>query len=305
MPGHKTPLSRAWLLPAAFGLAAGICLLLFPVSAAAQSIEETQKEFLRGHYDEVIKTARKKAEEGDYRGDWRILLVKALMTVGRYSEAHTNALAALADYSGGLEMRLLARKTSLFQGDRQGADRQLMETKNLIERRGGSFEVEDAAALGQALLLLGLEPRLVLENCFRRAETMNPPLRDAFLDAGQLALDKHDFVLAADTFRAGLKKFPDDPDMEGGLAAAFQSGDPEQMLKALQAALAVNPRHVPSLLLLADHLIDAEQYDDARQQLAHGARSQSPSARGAGVSRGAGAFWQRSRRRAKNSAPKP
>ncbi len=268
MPGHKTPLSRAWLLPAAFGLAAGICLLLFPVSAAAQSIEETQKEFLRGHYDEVIKTARKKAEEGDYRGDWRILLVKALMTVGRYSEAHTNALAALADYSGGLEMRLLARKTSLFQGDRQGADRQLMETKNLIERRGGSFEIEDAAALGQALLLLGLEPRLVLENCFRRAETMNPPLRDAFLDAGQLALDKHDFVLAADTFRAGLKKFPDDPDMEGGLAAAFQSGDPEQMLKALQAALAVNPRHVPSLLLLADHLIDAEQYDDARQQLA-------------------------------------
>jgi tetratricopeptide (TPR) repeat protein len=266
MPGHKTPLSRAWLLPAGFGLAAGI-FLLFPASGPAQTLQETQREFLRGHYDAVIKTAQQQAEHGDYRGDWRILLVRTLLTVGRYNEAHTNALAALVDYSGSLEMRLLARTTSLFQGDRPGADRQLKEAKSLIERRAGSFDSEDAPALGQALLLLGLEPRLVLENCFRRAETMEPPLREAFLDAGQLALDKHDFVLAADTFRAGLKKFPDDPDMEGGLASAFQSGDPEQMLKAIRAALAVNPRHVPSLLLLADHLIDAEQYDDAAEQL--------------------------------------
>ncbi|HUD45241.1 MAG TPA: tetratricopeptide repeat protein [Candidatus Baltobacteraceae bacterium] len=267
MPGHKAPLSRAWLLPAGFGLAAGIFLLL-PPRAAAQSLEETQREFLRGHYDAVIKTATEKAQEGDYRGDWRVLLVKTLLTVGRYNEAHTNALAALADYSGNLEMRLLARTTSLFQGDRPGADLQLMEARRLIERRAGAFDTEEAPALGQALLLLGLEPRLVLENCFRRAETMEPPLRDAFIDAGQLALDKHDFVLAADTFRAGLKKFPDDPDMEGGLAAAFQTGDPEEMMKAIQAALAVNPRHVPSLLLLADHLIDAEQYDLAAEQLA-------------------------------------
>ena len=91
MPGHKTPLSRAWLLPAGFGLATGI-FLLFPASGAAQSIEETQGEFLRGHYDAVIKTARKKAEDGDYRGDWRVLLVTTLLTVGRYDEAHTLSL---------------------------------------------------------------------------------------------------------------------------------------------------------------------------------------------------------------------
>jgi tetratricopeptide (TPR) repeat protein len=255
------------MLPAALGLAAGFFLLLAE-PAAAQSFQDTQQEFLRGHYDEVIKAAQKKAQDGDYRGEWRILLVKALLTTGRYKEAHTNALEAVSDYAGGLEMHLLARESALFQGDRAGADRQLTETKMLIERRGGSFDMDDAPALGQALLLLGLEPRLVLENCFRRAENVDPPMRDAFLDAGQLALDKHDFVLAANTFRAGLKKFPDDPDMEGGLAAAFQTGDPEQMVKALEAALAANPHHVPSLLLLADHLIDAEEYDDAEEQLA-------------------------------------
>jgi tetratricopeptide (TPR) repeat protein len=97
---------------------------------------------------------------------------------------------------------------------------------------------------------------------------MDPPLRDAFLASGRLALDKHDFALAADTFRAGLSKYPDDPDLHAGLAQAFQSSDREQMLEEIKSALAINPRHIPSLLLLADHLIDAEDYAEAEKQLA-------------------------------------
>jgi tetratricopeptide (TPR) repeat protein len=99
------------------------------------------------------------------------------------------------------------------------------------------------------------------------AQKLEAPPREAFLAAGQLALDKHDFALAADTFRAGLKRFPGDPDLNAGLARAFETGNREQMLKAIQSALAANPRHIPSLLLLADHLLDAEQYQDAQQQL--------------------------------------
>jgi tetratricopeptide (TPR) repeat protein len=266
MAGHKIPMTRAWLLPVLLGLA---LILSFPnPSCLAQSFDDTQSQFLHGRYDDVIKTAQGHTHSDDYRGNWRILLVKTLLTVGRYGDARTNAMAALADYSGGLEMRLLARQAALFDNDKRGADLQLLDIKRLIERRAGAFDSEDAPALGEALLMLGLEPRLVLENCFRRAEIMDPPLRDAFLDAGQLALDKHDFVLAADTFRAGLKKFPSDPDMDSGLAAAFETGDQEQMLNALEEALDINPHHVPSLLLLADHMIDAEQYDAAEKQLA-------------------------------------
>ncbi|HMP84374.1 MAG TPA: tetratricopeptide repeat protein, partial [Verrucomicrobiota bacterium] len=127
---------------------------------------------------------------------------------------------------------------------------------------------DELVALGRARLSLGGEPRLVLANCFQRAEKLDPPPRSAFLATGQLALDKRDFKLAADSFRAGLEKFPGDPDMEAGLAEAFKDGNRGEMGKHLDTALKSNPQHVPSLLLLADHLIDAEQYEEAEKRLA-------------------------------------
>jgi tetratricopeptide (TPR) repeat protein len=266
MPKCIKSLSETCLQPAGRWIGVWGCLLLASL-AAAQSVQETHKQLLRGEYETVIRVTQKKVEGGAYQDDWRIMLLQSLLATGRYHEAYTNAMAGAAD-SYNLTLRLLARETALYQNDAAGARRQLAETKQLIERRFGEFQNDDATALGQALLLLGVEPRLVLDNCFRRAEKADPPSREAFLATGQLALDKHDFALAADAFRAGLKKFPDDPEMESGLARAFESGDQQEVMKHIQAALAANPRHVPSLLLLANHLIDAEEYDQAGQQLA-------------------------------------
>jgi len=267
MRNRITSLSDNWLRLAGRWLGTW-CFLLLPCLAAAQTLEETQKQFLRGEYESVIRVTQKKVQDGAYQDDWRILLIKSLLATGRYDQAHSNALAGAKLSSYNLSLRLLARETDLYQNDAADAQRQLAQMKGMIERRFGDFQTEDAPALGQALLLLGVEPRLVLDNCFRRAEKADPPVREAFVATGQLALDKHDSALAADAFRAGLKKFPDDPDLESGLARAFESGDQQEMAKHLEAALAANPRHVPSLLLLADHLIDAEEYDQAAQQLA-------------------------------------
>ena len=244
-------------------------LLLLGTPAGAQDLKETERQFLHGNYSEVIQMAQKTVDENGYRSDWRRLLVRSLLTVGRYGEAYTNAVNGLNGSPSPIGMRLLAREAALFQNDLAGANRRLAEINALLERRPpAAQDGAELVALGQALLLLGVEPRLVLENCFRRAEKMVPPSREAYLATGQLALDKHDFALAADAFRAGLKKFPDDPDLQAGLARAFETGDREEMLKAVDAALTVNPRHIPSLLLLADHLIDGEQYEEAEKQLA-------------------------------------
>ena len=212
--------------------------------------------------------AAKKQVAGGSSSDWRILLVQSLLAVGRYGEAYTNAQNGLGDYPLQLRMFLLARQTALYQNDLNGANRRLAEAQNYIEQHPlRDLSSQNLVAVGEAMLMLGVEPQIVLENCFRQAERMDPPPREAFLASGQLALNKHDYALAADVYRAGLKKFPDDPDMNAGLAKAFESGDRGEMLKAIDAALKVNPHHVPTLLLLADHLIDAEQYDDADKQL--------------------------------------
>ena len=255
-------------MPVAFRLVC--CGLLFLARhAGAQSLEEMQGQFLRGNYAEVIKTAQQEAGAGGYRNEWRMLLVKTLLTVGRYDEAYTNATQGLNNFSSDIALRLLARETALYKNNLAEANRRLVEIKIFLEQRPPAYQSgEELVALGQALLLLGVEPRLVLENCFQRAEKLTSPPREAFLASGQLALDKHDFKLAADAFRAGLKNFPDDPDLHAGLAQSFEASNREAMGKSIESALEINPQHIPSLLLLTDHLIDAEQYDEAEKQLA-------------------------------------
>ncbi|MEO6035486.1 MAG: hypothetical protein ABIQ35_09545 [Verrucomicrobiota bacterium] len=252
--------------PAPLAVAVFFLLAAFPV--LAQTLEETQDQFLKGKYTEVVQTAQKKVNAGS-SADWRVLLVKSQLMVGRYADANTNALQGLNGYNPDFRMLLLSREAALFQNDSTNANRRLADIKALLDRRASSYPSgESLVAVGQALLLLGVEPRLVMENCIRRAEKMDAPTRDAFLATAELALDKHDFALAADTARAGLKKFPNDADLLGDLARAFESGDRSEMLTQLKAALAANPKHIPSLLLLAKHKIDAEDYDGAEKDLA-------------------------------------
>ncbi|MAD81273.1 MAG: hypothetical protein CMJ50_10570 [Planctomycetaceae bacterium] len=60
-----------------------------------------------------------------------------------------------------------------------------------------------------------------------------------------------------------LKQDTSDPDIYFGLAQAFASSDAEKADGHLQAALARNPHHIDSLIMVADHHIDAERYEQA------------------------------------------
>jgi tetratricopeptide (TPR) repeat protein len=265
MPGWKTFLDVTCLSPTPFRLSLGILFLSFNV-ATGQTLDEAQQLFRKGDYEAVIKAAQ--ARSNSLSTDWHLLYVKSLLTTGNYDEAHARARAAFEYAPMDLRTILLARETAFFQNDVTGANRRLTELQLIIERRGPSArDGEGMVAFGEALLLLGVEPQVILENCFRRAERLSPPPREAFLATGKLGLEKRDFAMAADAFRAGLKKFPDDADLHGGVAQAFQSGDRREMLTAIEAALAANPRHVPSLLLLTDHFIDSEQYEEAEKQV--------------------------------------
>ncbi|MCP4455514.1 MAG: tetratricopeptide repeat protein, partial [Planctomycetes bacterium] len=126
---------------------------------------------------------------------------------------------------------------------------------------------QDQVSVGRTLLFLGGEPKLILEEFFTRAQRKDPNCVDAYLAAGDLALAKQDYELAAAQFRKALERFGDEPAAHYGLAKAFYYSDRKAMLLSLDAALLINSHHAPSLLLLAEHQIDGEDYVGAEALL--------------------------------------
>ncbi len=117
--------------------------------------------------------------------------------------------------------------------------------------------------LGRYFLQRGADPRTVLETFYDPVKKDQPDQADAFVAAGDLALSKNDYALAAEEFRAAMERLQDDPEIHLGLAKAFFSSDAQRANEQLETALRLNPRHIPSLLFVADHHIDAERYDEA------------------------------------------
>ena len=96
-----------------------------------------------------------------------------------------------------------------------------------------------------------------------------------YFASAELALDKEDYALAADTLRKAPKDAALDPRYHYLLARALSNDDRAGTAKALAEALKINPRHTDSLLLQADELIDGERYAEAEQVLKQVFRSES------------------------------
>ncbi len=255
-------------LPSAISFFCLGLLLFIPAVRAETALEKAEALFQRGEYEACLRLAETGLKEERYRDEWPIWSVRCLMTLGRYPEAETGIKDYLRRYRGNLRLRLLARDVFLANGNREEADRLLEEINSLGSSRSWAYRDPCVrVVLGEAALLLGLDPKAVLDQVFDPAKKADPGCRDAYAAIGQLALEKHDYDLAAKSFRAALEHFPKDPDFHYGLAAAFDASDREEMLKALQKALSFNPQHLPSLQLMVEHQIDAEQYDEAAATL--------------------------------------
>lgn len=240
-------------------------VLLLPARAA--DLEANQKLLLSGQYEAVIENSKKAiAKEGEE--DWRLLLIRAQMAMGKYPEALTTATNALKRYNYSLRIRLAAYDVLQANGEAAAAGQLLDEINELGSNRGWSYrDPENLVALGQGAVLMGADPKLVLDNFYEPSKKANPKLRDAYLAAGNLALEKQDFALAGKYFSQGLKEHPEDPDLNVGMARAYAPDNRPEMVKSLEVAFAKNPRHTTGLLLLIDHLIDSEAYDQAEEKL--------------------------------------
>ena len=238
--------------------------LAHPLAVRGADATGGRRELLAGDYTKVIDQAESAVADAAGDSEWSPLLVEALLAVGRNADADVAMTAALLREPASIRLRWLARDVAEANDRPEEAAARPEEIARLVRARPWQYRAPaDLVVFGRVALLLGADPKDVLDKVFAAVQKTDPKSRDVYLARGELALDKHDFALAAKAFEEGLKQLPDDPDLECGRARAYANGDREAALAALGAALKHNPRHVPSLLQLADHHIEAEEYDEA------------------------------------------
>jgi len=218
-----------------------------------------QDKFRHGDYEGALAAAEQGCTDDVFNEEWWRLRGRALLTLGHYEDAHTQLARGIRYVPESIRLLVLLREASLDTNHADEAEAAMQQVNNILGNRARATlsDKNFLVSVGEAALLIGAEPKLVLENFFKPGL----PLREAAFDIGQLALSKHDYAVAGRNFTDGTKLYTSDPDMFWGLAATYEgSGDNELFLSNAARALDVNPRHIPTLLLLAEHLIDSEEY---------------------------------------------
>jgi predicted Zn-dependent protease len=248
-----------------------------PARLQAADLDHAQNLFQKGDYAACISEAQSAVDNSSTGWDeqWPLLLARAQMAVGKYPEAQATIVRGMRNFPNSIQLGLEAYYVYNANGQTDRARGALEQLAAMLEQLGTSrgarlrstLDPPSIVALGQAELLMNQDPKLVLNVFFDQVKTVAPDTREAWLATGELALQKHDYQLAATNFSAALQRFPDDPDAEFGVARAYAPSDIEHMGTNLQAVLDQNPNHVPAMLMLVDHLVDAEQYGDAGKLL--------------------------------------
>lgn len=240
----------------------------FASTARAADPAEVQRALLAGDYASVIKQATGELRDTPTNTEWSLLLIQALVTVGRYPEADRAMKEALTRDARSIRLRWLARDVALANGRPQEALERVDEIRRMVRDSPWMYRAPaDLVVFGRAALQLSADPKDVLDKVFGTAQKAEPKLRDVYLARGELALEKHDFALAAKAYEEGLKVLPEDPDLLYGRGRAYAGGDREVALESLNGALKANPKHIPTLLQFANHHIDAEAYEEATKIL--------------------------------------
>ncbi|MDA1276782.1 MAG: peptidase MA family metallohydrolase [Verrucomicrobia bacterium] len=245
-----------------------LCLLQTGTGIQSATLEEYQTKLFKGDYASCVRLCEEALKERFADEEWAIQLARVRMIQGQYPEAQNVVSNALTRYYQSIRVRLTARDVYRMNGRAPEGKLMLDEINRLVgSRRWAYSDAANQVALGQAALLLGADAKLVLENFYNPVKKDEPKYRETYLAIGELTLDKNDMQMAERNFTEGVKLFPDDPDLRCGLARSYAGSNRPKMIEQLETALEKNEKHAPSLLLLDDHMIDAEEYAEAEKYL--------------------------------------
>jgi tetratricopeptide (TPR) repeat protein len=243
-------------------------LIVVGITAQVQAqTSEAQALYNSGKYAECIAACEKATANDRWDEDHAVLKMRAELTLGKTEDALKTLQSSLSSQPQSVRL-LLAGIDVLRANDRADEAEKLPAVIRAmaVDNPWRYGSPPDRIAVGKALLMMGADPRQVLELVYDRIRKDTPEYAEVHLAMGEMALDKNDFALAADSYREAVRRLPDNPDAHFGLTRAFQN-DSERAAASLTKALELNPRHIDALLYQADNAIDQEAYEDAQDLL--------------------------------------
>ncbi|MFI5455508.1 MAG: peptidase MA family metallohydrolase [Isosphaerales bacterium] len=246
-----------------------VCLSLSRSAAAfAADLEEAEKLFRTGRYDECARVVDEEIGNDAGSEPWHHLKVKTELARGKDAEAIASLEGSLRHFPASVSLHLLARDVYRVNGRDQDAATELDAIERLVQGSPRRYATADGlVTIGRFFLLRGADARKVLDQFYDVVTKQQPDFAEAYFATAEMALDKEDYALAAETLRKAPKTAALDPRFHYLHARALSAQDRAGTALAISEALKINPRHVDSLLLQTDQLIDGERYAEADQVL--------------------------------------
>ncbi len=233
----------------------------------AAELGDALELFQAGDYLECVELAGEAIEAGAYQDDWRIYKIRSELASGDYRAARATLETALqmSRFRRNIRLRWLGATVYRLNSQAERAEEMLDQIDELTDGAGWRYSDRSSrVTLGRFFLERGADPKTVLDSVYNDVKNRSRRFSAPYVAAGELALAKHDYQLAAEEYEAALEIDPGDPGIQFGLARAYAESDGERAEQHLRAALARNPHHVDSLLFLVDNHVDAERYGEAR-----------------------------------------
>jgi tetratricopeptide (TPR) repeat protein len=244
-------------------------LLLLAGTAGAADFPDVESLFRAGKYDECARACTEEiARDEGWTERWRLLKISAEMHRGQYADALQSLQQGVRRFPASISLRLLGRDVYRYNGRHDDVPGWMADLERAVMGSPQKYATPEArVSLGRYFVLRGADSKKVLDLFYDVAIRQEPGLIEAYYATAELALAKQDFALAAETLRKAPKDAAKDPRFHYLLASAYSPEDRTGSDKELAEALKINPRHVDSLLLAADHLVDSEKYDEAEKTL--------------------------------------
>ncbi len=204
-PGRAGHRSGAFV---AFALA----LSMAGTPARGADLDEAERLFRSGQYEEVAALAGLQLAGGDRREAWARLQVEAEMARGQYAPARIALEGGLRRFPASLALRLIGPEVLRRNGQAEMAVDLLDSAGALIQAAPSRFDSpEGRILLGRYFLLKGADARKVLDQFYDVALKQRPDLVEGHLAVAELALGKQDNALAAATLARAPKGAAEDP----------------------------------------------------------------------------------------------